>query len=173
MPTSFGPINLLATLFLLALTTNVQGASSDRLPLEFSIRVEKHVYYAGQSINIHCTIKNHSKSPVTINGRFRFPGPEVYLRVTDQNGRKAQWLAPEPPPPLTKDDFLSLPPSGSIGFTLRDVQLYLHHDLSIGRYSVQSLYKNSSGQEVGVNAWIGSISSNVETFAVIEKTGMW
>jgi len=136
--------------------------------LHVSVRLARTVYGQGEDVDVACILRNVASIPLIVNRRFRFPGPEVYLRIHDEQGVAAKWLAPEPPGPLRNDDFALLASGARLRFTLRAVQRHLLAPLPPGRYTMTVVYRNRSGTIDVTDAWVGEVVSRPVHFLVEE-----
>lgn len=134
--------------------------------LDFSIKLEKQIYHEDEPFYVEYSLKNVSLSPLLINTRFNFPGPDVYLEIKNQFGKEFRWLPSEVLRAVTKEDFVRLLPGESLSFVLRDIQVHLYQKLTQGVYTIRALYKNNSGKEFGLNAWRGEVYSNAVNLEV-------
>lgn len=134
--------------------------------LDVSLRLARSAYERDGPLDVECILRNVGAAPVVVNRRFRFPGPEVYLRIRDEHGVAARWLAPEPPGPLRKDDFIALASGEQLHFTLHHVQRHLLAPLPPGRYTMTVVYRNRSGTADVTDAWVGEVVSSPVHFRV-------
>lgn len=136
---------------LVSLAAAAAGAHQARgARLELMIRALKPAFRTGEPVLIEGRLANVSAAPLTVNRRFAFPGPDVFLRAADEAGRTLGWLPPEPPPPLTPADFTRLPPGGVLEFRLPDLRSWVQNSLPEARYRVTATYHNHSGPEAGM-----------------------
>ena len=112
-------------------------------------------------IAIKGTIKNISNEIKTINTRFSFPGPDVYINIISDSMKTLRWLPPLiQPRPLTKDDFKVLKPMQEIYFSITINNEDLYDKLEVGNYRLQAIYINTTGDELSNNVWKGKLISN-------------
>ena len=135
--------------------------------LKLSISSDKTVYQVGEPTTITVVLENVSEMQITVNKRLEFVGPEVYLEIQDETGNLLKWLPPDPPPPLTKDDFIVVSPGETAGTRTIHIERHLSERLKPGRHTLKATYKNAEdGSRFGLNAWTGMVMSNTITFDV-------
>jgi hypothetical protein len=146
-----------------------EAGGTSKGSLVLFIELEKQVYRQGESIHVEGILHNTSPTPLVVQNRFAFPGPDVYLEIKEQSGKTTlKWLPPEPPISLNKADFVRLGSKEKVSFTLRDIQIHVYKGLTEGTYTLRGIYKNQSGEELGLDVWEGKVYSDEVNFQVVK-----
>ena len=153
-------------------------------PLTLTIKSDKEVYKIGEALNVWGTIKNISKKPIWVCNYCNF-----IPRIKDSEGdfihSKIIWKAKLIK--ISKDDFIYLKPEEELKVqVIHDGRYYFRcgseFNLTAGMYTISLEYSNIfirktepwdpdlSGQEFGINAWIGVLTSNTITIEVVENS---
>ncbi len=134
--------------------------------LRLAIELNDSLFEPGERISVCANLENVSDSPVAINGRFSFPGPEVHLRIMNEDGNEITWLPAEPPRKLEMKDLLELDPEAIVRFRVDKVESWLSSPLRPGDYTVYAIYRNKSREAFGKSLWVGEVVSNTVRFTV-------
>ncbi|MFH1622791.1 MAG: hypothetical protein ABIA97_06730 [Candidatus Omnitrophota bacterium] len=129
-------------------------------PLQLTIKSDKEVYDAGESIKVISKIKNITSEPIYL---CKYPDASSVIlgpSVVSGNGIWGHGLRPK------KEDFVLVTKEEPV-----IEELDLTEDIkSVGTfdYSFSNTYRQT-GNEYGLNAWTGTLASNTITIEVVEK----
>ena len=153
-----------AVLLSVALATAPLGSPPDSVSL--SLSSDKSVYSKGESVKLTVILENLSVHDLTVNKRMAYPGPDLMIDIMDSMGNKLRWLAPAPPPIVTKEDFTVLKPGQRLVVPISDMEDRLYDKFKVEtEYRVKVRYQNTeSGAKFNHAAWTGSLLSNTITF---------
>lgn len=161
---------------LLVLTVSFGYGQEPKQPLEFTIKSDKSVYEVGKEIAIAGQLKNISKHGIVIYPREQ--SLTVTFDVTDAEGRKvdAAYSISDLGPPQKKE-FITLGSGKTFPKTFR-LLIPKQHALP-GKYVVSVKYKfpstkgyydEKNAKFVNLNAWTGTLASNIITVEMSEGT---
>jgi hypothetical protein len=153
------------------ITTSIGGAThANEDTLTLTVGPERQVYHLGGPILITVGLQNTGRMPVTVNKRLELSRPELQLQIEDEQGQKARWLPPVPPPPLTASDFVDLAAGQSLTAPI-EIGRHLSSPLRPGRYTAMATYSNSDrGAAFGLRAWTGTVTSHAISFEIRERS---
>ena len=148
-----------------------------RLSLSFSdLRAGDSILSTCLRIELQNVSEYVSERPIVVNKRMAYIGPELFLIIKDENGESMKWLPPEPPSPLTVEDFAVLQPNESITKEICDWARGLFAPLSPGKYTLQAKYSNTEeAADYGLlikppnPTWKGELFSNIIEFSISES----
>lgn len=131
---------------------------------------QKEEYAVGEEVLVSMVLTNETQEPITVNKRFAVNEEagveagfgEVFFIIKDSANNPLPFL------PLVKvwhpeeEDFTTLQPGE---LTAWIIELAWPYDLSPGEYTVQAIYRSAVVPE-GIEAWIGTLSSNTLTLRI-------
>ena len=144
-------------------------------PLELTISFDQQEYKTNDQIQINFTLKNKSAKPVYVNKRFHVnaaaakPGEgEIFLRVTGPDGKDFPERSIYDTGFPKTDYFVLLEPKQEIA-TERNRNLKSFFEIRApGEYTIQAVYHNIYGAEIGLDAYTGKVRSRPVKINIIQ-----
>lgn len=161
---------------LLALV-NVMGCTEERreIPLDalkLDIQPLKSQFVEGESIVINTVFRNQAPFGFRINNEWwAWPNTcSLSFEIEDPLGKKVEkerMYIRRPNP--NKQDFTAINGNGQWEYKA-DLR-YFNKPLTVpGVYKITATYMNKDdGSEYGVNAWVGTVTSNMASFGIVKK----
>ncbi len=143
--------------------------------VEFTISCDKDEYKKTDPVMIDLKLKNRSKKPIYVNKRF-YVGPEdspkkrreVDISVISPGGERLPYTRTYEPGLPKTDYFVLLDPGEEAGLE-RKLYLKSYFDMKeAGTYEIRATYRNSCGDEIGIDAFTDKIDSNTVTIKIVE-----
>ncbi len=137
------------------------------LKFSLSFEQESRTYKLNDPITVSFSLENTGKRPAWVNKRF-YLTQEVTLTVTGPTGE---------PLPCTftsqsgfpKSEYFQRLQGGQTVSAEHPCDLRNYFNLTTpGRYAVVGVYENVFGQEIGLDAFTGPVTSKPVTFTVVE-----
>lgn len=141
--------------------------------LELNLSLDKKYYISTDTINATITLINLSSGDVLVNSRMALNSSaapafvrEISLYISTPSRQETPFTARVHPVYLNDGFFIFLNPQSFVSVSYDIERLY---DLGeIGDYSVFAVYENQANPENGLNAWMGTINSNLVEFTLSE-----
>ncbi len=142
--------------------TPLQGSTMN---LEFMIKSDKMVYRVGDTIELHCSLKNTGASQITLR-------PIFYMDVRLFLGKKGQPLGLFDPHVLmhekvTGREPITLSPGETHEFERGLSKGWYTLPDTPGKYSLYAVYENRLADYEGTKVWLGEAKSNTVDFELI------
>lgn len=143
--------------------------------VEFRISLDKDAYTRSEPIQATFRLANTGKTPVWVNTRFHLRSEqappeerEVFLRVTSPAGEQLPCKFDYDVGFPRTDDFKLLKPGEEAAAeSPRDLRSYFEFTES-GTYTVVGTYQNAFGEELGLTAFPGPVTSRQTSITVTE-----
>lgn len=167
---------LIIFLSFLCLLVSYSDSFASAEKLSFIVTFDKSEYKVDEPVNMTLKLVNNSPTPVYVNKRFYIntqdsakKDREVYLIITNEKGQKMPCFFSYETG-LPKSDYFVLlePEKDAASEWSRDLRGYF--DLKEpGAYTVVAVYENTYGQELGLDAFKGKITSEPVIFKIVKS----
>jgi hypothetical protein len=142
----------------------------DRLYLNLS--ADKVSYASGENIEATLELSNEYEQSVLVNKRMVLNLQpvlgslgEVYFKITDTQGKEADFAVRVNVRFPEEEDFIYLKPGEVISQTYL-LNKWYNIPPTPGEYSVQAIYQNNEDPNGGEEAWKGEITSNIISISI-------
>jgi hypothetical protein len=146
------------------------AAQSD---IVFTAVLDKTEYTAEEAVNLTFTLKNRGKSPVYVNKRFFFGSEEapkkqkeVYAVITSPSGQKLPFKSPYETGYPKSDYFELLEPGQEVKSEYPRNLRGNFEFTEEGVYTVNAVYQNAFGRELGLEAFSQRLTAEPVKFAI-------
>lgn len=163
-----------------AATISVADAASTKprrvkAPIAFHVTFANTEYKRNGPVEASLALKNNGKKPVWVNTRFYVNAPtlpneerEVLLEVTSPTGETLSCTYSHQTG-FPKSEYFQRLQGGQTVSAEHPYDLRSYFNLTTpGRYTVVGVYENVFGQEIGLDAFTGPVTSTPVTFTIVE-----
>jgi hypothetical protein len=140
--------------------------------LFLNLSTDKVTYASGENIEATLELSNEYEQSVLVNKRMILNLQsvigslgEVYFKITDKQGKEADFVVRVNVRFPKEEDFIYLKPGELISQTYL-LNKWYNIPLTPGEYTVQAIYQNNVDLNGGEEAWKGKITSNIISISI-------